>query len=185
MSGQPFIRLYAPTDLAALTALHNSVFPSKPLVPERLLDFIAHGPSIIYVAEADKPVEEVSITCVAKGDEAVGGVGGERVAAGRVARLAGFAFAWLAADELQLIDIGVDVQQRRRGIAQALLNRLMEHGREAGARRISLDVRENNAEAVAFYLKNGFQKAGRRKDYYPDGVDGIFMAKRLQEKLMP
>lgn len=173
ISDPPIVRPYAEADLAALTEIHNSVFPAKPLGPERLLDFIAHGPSIIYVTEWDE-----SATGATDGSA----VGGSAAGAG-AARLAGFVFAWLAADELQVIDIGVDVQQRRRGIAQALLNRLMAHGRGAGARRISLDVRENNAAAVAFYLKNGFQKAGRRKDYYPDGVDGIFMAKKLEKKL--
>lgn len=74
------------------------------------------------------------------------------------------------------IDIACRGMYKRCGKAEALLG---EAGRRLAARsggpQIALEVREDNAPAIALYEKTGFIRAGRRRRYYPDGTDALVM----------
>ena len=78
--------------------------------------------------------------------------------------------------EAELIDIACRGMYKRCGKAEALLG---EAGRRLAARsggpQIALEVREDNAPAIALYEKTGFIRAGRRRRYYPDGTDALVM----------
>lgn len=86
--------------------------------------------------------------------------------------LVGYALAWVAADEAQLMSIAVEASARRRGLARALLDRLLEELREEGVRSLVLEVRTGNAAAIRLYESMGFTKLGERRAYYADGEDG-------------
>ena len=43
---------------------------------------------------------------------------------------------------------------------------------------ITLEVRESNAAAIAFYRKNGFVPVGRRKGFYEKPVEDALIYKR-------
>jgi ribosomal-protein-alanine N-acetyltransferase len=91
----------------------------------------------------------------------------------------GFAVARVAADEAELLLIGVHPEHRRAGYARMLLDHLAEVLRSAGATRLFLEVAEANAVATAFYRHAGFEPVGRRAKYY-DNVDALVLVKALK-----
>ena len=54
-------------------------------------------------------------------------------------------------DEIDIIEIGVIKEQRRRGIAHKLISRLQKHCIKNGIRKIFLGVAENNIAAISLY----------------------------------
>ena len=84
----------------------------------------------------------------------------------------GFAVCLPAGEAFDLLAIGVLPARRRAGIARRLLTRCEETARAAGARRLMLEVAEDNAAARAFYTGTGFAEAGRRRGYYGARVPG-------------
>ena len=74
-----------------------------------------------------------------------------------------------------LMNICVDPDKRRHGIAAALLRRLLERIDDPGA-QLTLEVRHSNEPAIALYERFGFRGAGRRRRYYQDnGEDALIM----------
>ena len=69
-------------------------------------------------------------------------------------------------DEIDIIEIGVIKEQRRRGVACKLVSHLQKHCTKNGIRKIFLGVAENNIAAISLYEKTGFSKIGIRKNYY-------------------
>ena len=90
--------------------------------------------------------------------------------------ICGFLLAWRAADELHLTDLGVTARARRRGMARALVQRLLDEGRARGSRVVLLEVRATNVAALALYGSLGFEELDRRARYYSDtGEDAVVM----------
>lgn len=82
-----------------------------------------------------------------------------------VGRTLGYAVVSAVLDEGSLDNIAVAPDCRRQGVADALLNTVISHGRGQLA-FLTLEVRASNAPAIALYGKHGFAAAGRRKNYY-------------------
>lgn len=59
----------------------------------------------------------------------------------------------------QNIDLGVRPEQRRRGVATALVRRAFEETRQAGHHRLWLFADGNNVGLIAFYRSAGFRLA--------------------------
>jgi len=74
-----------------------------------------------------------------------------------------------------VMNVSVDPDRRRRGIATALLGALFERvGDPAG--RFTLEVRRSNQGAIELYDGLGFKSAGVRRRYYANnGEDAIVM----------
>ena len=73
-----------------------------------------------------------------------------------------------------LMNVAVDPERRRFGIATLLINRLFEEG--GGRSPYTLEVRVSNREAIAMYERFGFRSAGLRRGYYHDnGEDAVIM----------
>jgi ribosomal-protein-alanine N-acetyltransferase len=89
------------------------------------------------------------------------------------ARPAGFALIRIAADEAELLSIGVVPDAQRRGIARRLIASCVERVAGAGAIKLFLEVGESNDAARALYDGLGFQTTGRRRHYYRL-LDGSF-----------
>lgn len=91
--------------------------------------------------------------------------------------IAGYCGIMLVADEAEILNIAVDIPYRRQHLATELLNFVFEIGDENGINLYSLEVRENNAPAIALYNSCGFVPVGRRKEYYSNPKeDAILMA---------
>ena len=78
----------------------------------------------------------------------------------------GFALARVAADEAELLSLGVVPAARRRGAARALLDAIIRQAQRRGAVTLFLEVAETNDAARLLYATNGFVAVGRRPDYY-------------------
>ena len=63
----------------------------------------------------------------------------------------GFLMAWVVADEYHIVNVGVDPDLRRRGLASRLLAEGLAEAREADCTIATLEVRVSNASARAFY----------------------------------
>jgi ribosomal-protein-alanine N-acetyltransferase len=73
-----------------------------------------------------------------------------------------------------VMNIAVDPDRRRRGIATALITALLS--RISDDAQVTLEVRRSNAGALALYERFGFRSAGVRPRYYADnGEDAVIM----------
>ena len=74
-----------------------------------------------------------------------------------------------------LMNVAVDPDARRTGVATGLLGTLLERVDDPGA-RYTLEVRESNLAAIALYERFGFRSVGVRRRYYADnGEDAVIM----------
>lgn len=88
----------------------------------------------------------------------------------------GYAIFRYALDEAELLRLGVAPEERRQGIARALVEDGLERLRAQGVAACFLEVRANNEGAITLYEALGFQRAGRRRGYYRDGTDALIYA---------
>ncbi len=82
-------------------------------------------------------------------------------------KIAGFAMLRLAADEAELITIAVDSRWRRKGVGAAIMHALCADLMLTPARRLFLEVAEDNPAAIRLYGRLGFARIGERQGYYP------------------
>lgn len=86
---------------------------------------------------------------------------------------AGLALCRLAADECELLTIGIIPLFRRRRLGGELLAATLALARARGAARYFLDVAEDNSAACRLYYSAGFTQVGRRPNYYRRGGAGV------------
>jgi ribosomal-protein-alanine N-acetyltransferase len=100
----------------------------------------------------------------------------------RPRELAGYLFCARYADVWHVMNVAVDPPMRRRGIASALLESMIER---AGAEEpYTLEVRPSNAAAISLYERFGFRAAGTRPRYYHDtGEDALIMWRTADQQL--
>jgi [ribosomal protein S18]-alanine N-acetyltransferase len=79
-------------------------------------------------------------------------------------------------DAWHVMNVAVDPEYQRRGIATRLLERLFELTDEDDGRGYTLEVRVSNREAIRLYEKLGFERHGIRRGYYTDNrEDALIM----------
>ena len=83
---------------------------------------------------------------------------------------AGFLIARKAADEAELLTLGVAPSCRRMGLACALLRNAMAVLRASGTKQLFLEVDEGNDAAIALYRSLGAVEVGLRPSYYEHGA---------------
>jgi ribosomal-protein-alanine acetyltransferase len=93
--------------------------------------------------------------------------------------LIGYLFAMWFFDEMHVNKIAVAESERRKGIADALMDRCLEFARANGVTTISLEVRQSNRGAQAFYEHLDFEPMYVRPRYYPDGEAAVVMVRQL------
>ncbi len=84
--------------------------------------------------------------------------------------LVGYVISHVLPEEVQILNVAVYPDHRRKGIARRLLSETLSIAAEKGVLRAVLEVRESNGSAQSLYQSFGFKIVGRRKGYY--GVDG-------------
>lgn len=94
-------------------------------------------------------------------------------------KLLGFAGGMVVDNDIQILDVAVDPDQRRRGIARKLLAHVSYDAQMLGATTASLEVETENAAAIALYRALGFEQIGCRRDYYGAGNDALVMQASL------
>jgi ribosomal-protein-alanine N-acetyltransferase len=97
------------------------------------------------------------------------------LAARRGGRLAGYLVCSRYDTVWHIMNVAVDPDDRRTGIATAMLRELLVRVGDRGA-RFTLEVRRSNTAAIALYERFGFKAAGMRRRYYQDnGEDALIM----------
>ena len=95
--------------------------------------------------------------------------------------LAGYVGSQTVMDETDMMNIAVDVRYRRQGVAQALVEALVERLKMAKSRCLTLEVRISNAPAIALYEKLCFAQVGKRPNYYRNPKeDALILRKEWQ-----
>jgi ribosomal-protein-alanine N-acetyltransferase len=126
----------------------------------------------MFVLELSKPsgicLAAEAVTRPEAGDEAAGRGRGDR-------ELAGYLICSRYDTIWHIMNVSVDPDRRRRGIASALLGALIGRIDDPDS-QITLEVRQSNAGAVVLYERFGFRSAGLRRRYYQDnGEDAVIM----------
>ncbi len=88
-------------------------------------------------------------------------------------------YSWLLAyisiyhtsDELEILNLGVRPDLRRKGYGRRLLRLVLHLASKMGIKNAILEVRESNKAALALYASLGFVQVGRRRAYYPDTLE--------------
>lgn len=83
--------------------------------------------------------------------------------------LLGYFVAMKGVDEVHLLNITVAPDYQRQGWAHVMLDALALWARGQGAEWLWLEVRFGNLRALHVYERQGFQRVGQRKNYYPNG----------------
>ena len=91
----------------------------------------------------------------------------------------GHATASVVADIAELQRIAVDPAHRRTGLASDLLAAVVAVAKLEGADRLLLEVREDNAGAIAFYAARDFVEVDRRRRYYRDGATAVVLRRGI------
>ena len=81
-------------------------------------------------------------------------------------------------DAWHLMNVAVDPDLQRRGIASTLIEHLFQQTGDDGRRGYTLEVRVSNDVAIRLYEQAGFRARGIRRGYYTDNrEDALIMWK--------
>lgn len=81
-------------------------------------------------------------------------------------KVVGYVGSQTVLDGSDMMNIAVAPDFRRKGLAEALVNALIDCLRQRKSRCLILEVRVSNTPAITLYEKLGFVEIGRRKNYY-------------------
>ncbi|WP_243311080.1 ribosomal protein S18-alanine N-acetyltransferase [Fundidesulfovibrio agrisoli] len=99
-----------------------------------------------------------------------------------IAYITFFADDW----EMEVLNIAVHPERRRRGLGQHLLGHVLQLCRGMGINRGYLEVRRSNVAAQGLYAAFGFEEVGVRKRYYPDNKeDALVMRLDMDPETSP
>ena len=112
--------------------------------------------------------------------EALSWSGGVALVSEMEGMVTGFLIGRRVEQDAEILNLGVVASARRAGQGSALLTAALEEFRMRGVSRVFLEVRESNANGIAFYAKHGFAKTGKRLKYYrqPDEA-ALVLEKKL------
>ena len=95
--------------------------------------------------------------------------------------VAGYIGSQTCGDESDVMNVAVHPDFRRRGIAETLVNALVEELKGIESHCLTLEVRASNVPAISLYEKLGFSEVGRRKNYYRNPKeDALIMRKEWE-----
>jgi len=143
------IRKMTEEDLTAVMALEKAAF-KNPWSPELLRRELEHEWSTILLVEEPQP-EAAPL-------------------------LLGLAIFWIVHDEVHVLNVATAPQHRRRGVARAVMDEVLERGKARRCSLATLEVRRSNEAALQLYRSLGFRPVGIRPNYYVDeGEDAVVM----------
>ena len=92
--------------------------------------------------------------------------------------IVGFAGLKIILDEADIMNIVTKKNFRYKGIGSLLLKELINISKDLNLKTITLEVNEENINAINLYKKFEFKEIGTRKKYYKD-KNGIIMTKKI------
>lgn len=144
------VRRAVPADVPRLVELENAAFATDRLSPRSLRTLIARPSASVLVAESAGRL-----------------VGTLVILYRRTTRGA------------RLYSLSVDAGMRGAGIGGRLLAAAEDDAANRGAGAMRLEVRSDNAPAIALYRRHGYRHIGNRESYYADGGDALRFGKTL------
>ena len=137
-------------DLDALLALEQAIFNTDILSRRSFRRFLTARSATVIVAEAD-------------------------------GKLAGYVLVLYPPRSklARLYSIAVAPHMGRRGVGPLLLAAAEENATRRGRRVMRLEVREDDAGAIALYETSGYRRFGRRARYYDNRIDALRFDKAL------
>jgi [ribosomal protein S18]-alanine N-acetyltransferase len=147
---EPTIRPARLSNLDAILRLEDKVFDGDRLSRRSLRAFIASSRQPLLAAFCDDKLAGYALVALRAGS--------------RVARL---------------YSIAVDPDLGRRGVGRALLHACEHYARRHGRHALRLEVRHDNAAAIALYERFNYRRFGRRENYYDDGAPALRLEKAL------
>ena len=90
-----------------------------------------------------------------------------------------YAGAFILPPDSDLQTIAVASSHAGHGLATRMLDELTERASTAGSTHMILEVRDDNARAIALYRRMSFEPISERPRYYADGAAAIIMRRRL------
>jgi ribosomal-protein-alanine N-acetyltransferase len=94
-------------------------------------------------------------------------------------RIIGYVVPWFVADELQIANIAIHENFRRRGLARQIITYLCDAARQRKCKVVHLEVRQTNTAARQLYERLGFKTTTVRRAYYGPTEDALLMSKNL------
>ncbi len=82
-------------------------------------------------------------------------------------------------DGARILMLAVHPSWRRRGIGSSLLDTFVANASRRGMKKITLEVRPSNDNAIEFYMARGFEPVGTIDNFYTDGERCINMVRYL------
>lgn len=96
-------------------------------------------------------------------------------------RVVGFMIYELHKNRLHILNFAVHAENRRMGVGQAMVSKLLGKLSHERRNRIMLEVRETNLEAQLFFKSIGFRAISVLRDFYDDtDEDAYLMQYRYQ-----
>ena len=89
----------------------------------------------------------------------------------------GYLSCWMVEDTVDIINVVIDKNYQHHGFGQALFSQMEEEAKINNCNNIMLEVKENNNQAINFYLKQGYEQISIRKNYYQDHSNALIMKK--------
>ena len=129
--------LWATVDHAEELAKCHAALFDEPWDTASFQQFLSHPGSVALIARQGNPQETV-----------------------------GFIVGQLAADEAEILTFGVSKDWQRLGIGRRLIDGLQRAAARGEAKKLYLEVAEDNLPALVLYSRVGFKEMGRRKGYY-------------------
>lgn len=156
-------------DIDEVVVLERELFPTdSPWTPGMFWAELAAGHHYVVhrgSSAVGKTGRSDGPASVRQPDQSAGAPGGQIVV--------GYAGLAIGPDTADVQTIGVAPGAQRRGVGRALLRDLLS---AAGDLPVMLEVRTDNAPAIALYESEGFQRVGVRRRYYqPSGADAFTM----------
>lgn len=149
-STPPIVRPAGLTDLPALLEVERRCFATDRLDRRNFRYTLTHAKALCLVGEVNGQVAGYAI----------------------VAFHAGTTIA-------RLTSLGVAPEQRRSGLGLRLLVAAEDAALHRGCRSVRLEVRRDNAAAIALYIRCGYHVFASYLDYYEDGTDALRLEKRF------
>lgn len=129
-------------------------------------DLIEHGMSWNWRAEAvEKSIQDPNTNVAVLREEG---------------RIRGFGIMRYLDDDAHLVLFAVAIANQRQGVGSALLRWLEAAAGIAGAQRIRVEARRENAAARCFYNEHGYHEVKLEPGMYRKKLDGIRLEKWLR-----
>ena len=93
-------------------------------------------------------------------------------------KVVGYVGSQTVLGETDMMNIAIDPDYRRQGIARQLIEKLIEVLKGRGSHSLMLEVRAGNAPAIALYESMGFTVAGKRPNYYRNPKEDAWILRK-------